>query len=57
MAKVCAVLSHSVVSDYVTPWTVAPGSSVHEDSTGKNTGEGITILLRYNKMLKSPSGL
>ena len=32
----------SVVSDsFMTPWTVAPpGSSVHGDSPGKNTGVG-----------------
>ena len=45
----CAVLSHSVMSDSETPWTVAwglPGPSVHEDSLGKNTGVGCHALLR-----------
>ena len=34
----CAVLSHSVVSDSVTPWTVALQAPAHRDSPGKNTG-------------------
>ena len=45
----CAVLSHSVMSDSETPWTVAwglPGPSVHEDSLGKNTGVGCHALLQ-----------
>ena len=45
----CAVLSHSVMSDSETLWTVAwglPGPSVHEDSLGKNTGVGCHALLQ-----------
>ena len=38
----CAVLSRSVVSNSVTP----PGSSVHRDSPGKNTGVGCHALLQ-----------
>ena len=41
------MLSHSVLSDSVTPWTVTPpGSSVHGDSSGKNTGVGGHALLQ-----------
>ena len=44
---VCAVLSSSVVSDSVTPWTAAhQASSVHGDSPGKNTGVGSHALLQ-----------
>ena len=41
-------LSHSVVSDSVTSWTVCspPGSSVHGDSPGKNTRVGCHALLQ-----------
>ena len=42
----CAVLSLSLRL-FVTPWTVIlPGSSVHEDSPGKNTGVGWHFLLQ-----------
>ena len=43
-----AVLSCSVVSDSVTPWTVwsPPGSSVLGDSPGKNTGVSSLSLLQ-----------
>ena len=43
-ACVC-VLSGSVMSDSVIPWTVA-SSSVHGDSPGKNTGVGCHALLQ-----------
>ena len=43
----CAVLSRSVVADSVTPWTVSPpGSSVHRNSPGKNTGVGCHALFQ-----------
>ena len=43
----CAVLSHSVVSDSVTPWTVVPQVPfVHGNSPGKNTGVGCHALLQ-----------
>ena len=43
----CAVLSRSVVSDSLQPHGLCspPGSSVHEDSPGKNTGVGCHALL------------
>ena len=44
----CAqLLSH--VRLFATPWTVCspPGSSVHGDSPGKNTGVGCRALLQY----------
>ena len=41
------VLSHSVVSDSATPWTVAHQAPlVHGDSPGKNTGLGCHALLQ-----------
>ena len=43
-----AVLSCSVVYDSVTPMDCSPpGSSVHVDSPGKNTGVGCHALLKY----------
>ena len=39
-------LSH--VQLFATPGTVAPGSSVHGDSLGKNTGVGCHTLLQGN---------
>ena len=36
----CAVLSHSVGSDSVTPWTAARQAPHHGDSPGKNVGVG-----------------
>jgi len=41
----CAVLSCSVMSDFVTPWIVS-GSSVHGDSLGKNTEVDCHSLLK-----------
>ena len=41
-----AVLSHSVVSDSLQPLDNLPGSSVHGDSPGKNTGAGCHTLLQ-----------
>ena len=44
---VCAVLGRSVVSDSLWPMDCSPpGSSVHGDSPGKNTGVGCHALLR-----------
>ena len=42
----CAVLSHSVVSDSETPWTSLPGSLVHGEPPGKNSGEGCHAFLQ-----------
>jgi len=43
----CAVLSHSVVSNSLRPHDCSPpGSSVHGDSPGKNTGVGCHALLQ-----------
>ena len=44
----CCVLSCSVVSNSVIPWTVysPPGFSVHGNSPGKNTGVGCNALLQ-----------
>ena len=43
----CAVLSCSVVSDSAIPMTCSPpGSSVHGDSSGKNTGVVCHALLK-----------
>ena len=42
--SLCAVLSHSVVSDPMD--CIPPGSSAHGDSPGKNTGVGCHTLLR-----------
>ena len=43
----CAVLSHSVMSDSLCPHGLSlPGSSVHGDSPGKNTGVGCHALLQ-----------
>ena len=43
----CAVLSHSVMSDSLQPHGLSlPGSSVHGDSLGKNTGVGCHALLQ-----------
>ena len=43
----CAVLSHSVMPDFCNPMDCSPaGSSVHEDSSGKNTGVGCHALLQ-----------
>ena len=43
----CAVLSHSVMSDACDPMDCSPpGSSVHGDSPGKNTGVGCHALLK-----------
>ena len=47
-ALLMPVLSHSVVSDSATPWTSPPGSSVHGDSPGKNTGVGCHAFLQGN---------
>ena len=41
----CAVLSSSVMSDSLQPCSL-PGSSVHGDSPGKNTGVGCHALLQ-----------
>ena len=43
----CVCVSHSVVSDSCDPmdWSL-PGSSVHGDSPGKNTGVGCHFLLQ-----------
>ena len=43
-----AEFSHSVMSDSVTPWSVCspPGSSVHGDSPGKNSGQSCHALLQ-----------
>ena len=41
------VFSCSVMSDSATPWTVTlPGSSVHGDSPGENTGVDCHALLQ-----------
>ena len=40
------VLSRSVMSDTLQPMTNLPGSSVHGDSPGKNTGVGYHALLQ-----------
>ena len=42
------VLSHSVVSDSVTPLTVAHGATLSMDFPGKNTGVGCHFLLQGN---------
>ena len=43
----CVVLSHSVMSDSLKPLDYRPpGSSVHGDSPGKNTGVGCHALLQ-----------
>ena len=43
----CAVLSHPVVSNSLRPHGLSPpGSSVHGDSPGKNTGVGCCALLQ-----------
>ena len=45
----CAVLSHSVMSDSCDHMDYSlPGSSVHGDSLGKNTGLGCHALLQRN---------
>ena len=45
VGKVGIVLSHSVVSDSLRPHGPQPrGSSVHGDSSGKNTGVGCYAL-------------
>ena len=42
-----AVLSRSVMSESVIPWAVAPpGTSVHGDAPGKNTGVSPRALLQ-----------
>ena len=41
--QVCVL---SQVQPSVTPWTAAPGSAVHGDSPGKNTGVGGHALLQ-----------
>ena len=47
MMSSCAVLSHSVVSNSLRPHDCSPpGSSVHGDSPGKNTGVGCHALLQ-----------
>ena len=43
----CAVLSHSVLSNSLQPMDCSPpGTSVHRDSPGKNTGVGCHALLQ-----------
>ena len=42
----CCAYSLSCIRLFATPWTVAPGSSVHGDSPGKNTGVGCHALRR-----------
>ena len=42
----CCALLLSHVWLFVIPWTVPPGSSVHGDSPGKNTGVGCHALLQ-----------
>ena len=45
VGKVGIVLSHSAVSDFLRPHgPQPPGSSVHGDSSGKNTGVGCHAL-------------
>ena len=45
----CAVLSHSVLSDSLQPCRLhLPGSCVHVDSPGKNSGVGCHALLQGN---------
>ena len=41
------VFSRSVVSDSLRSHGLQPGSSVHEDSPGKNTGMGCHFLLHH----------
>ena len=49
LCSTCAVPSHSVRSNSATPWTVGrPGSSVHGESPGKNTGLCCHALLQGN---------
>ena len=47
MHMCCTVPSHSVVLDSGTPWSVAPDSSLHGDSPGKNTGMDCHVLLQW----------
>ena len=53
--RLCATLSRSVVSDSVTPWTSLPGTSVLEDSPGKNTGVSCHDLLNPGIERRSPT--
>ena len=39
----------------VTPWTRRPGSSVHRDSSGKNTGLGCHALLQRIFLTQGPN--
>ena len=39
----------------VTPWTRRPGSSVHRDSSGKNTGLGCHALLQRISLTQGPN--
>ena len=48
MQSVCTVLSHSVISNLCDPDCSLPGSSVHGDSPGNNTGVGCPALLQGN---------
>ena len=49
--ELVCVLGCSVVFDSATPWTGPPGSSVHGDSSGKNTGVGCLALLQEHQVL------
>ena len=52
-AGVCAVLSESVMSDSCDPVGCSlPGSSVHGDSPGKNTGVGCHALLQGSSQFR-----
>ena len=46
-----SVLGHSVVFDSATPWNDPPGSSVHGNSSSKNTGLGCLALLQEHQVL------
>ena len=54
----CAIFSHSVVSDSETPMICSPpGSSVHEDSPGRNTRVGFHAFLQKKCVYVTPKFL
>ena len=53
----CAVLSHSIVSDGDLMDYSPPGFSVHGDSPGKNTGVGCQALLQCYGQWADTKGL